>query len=146
MQPPHRRRESRAQPPTVASTNGQALLCILMAFEQCSLRPFPTVVELSTSLGAFVVEKATAAIAERGRFMFAVSGGSVVEVRVRGLVFATDSPPSPVIPHDWHGSRGARRRLLPAPQPSPCLVPLTLCSSSTRHVQPHALHCRGWGC
>ena len=52
-----------------------------MSFEQCTLRPFPTVVELSTSLGAFVVEKATAAIAERGRFVLAVSGGSVVEVR-----------------------------------------------------------------
>ena len=52
-----------------------------MAFERCSVRPFPTVVELATSLGAFVVERANASIASHGRFMLAVSGGSVLEVR-----------------------------------------------------------------
>jgi hypothetical protein len=57
-----------------------------VSFEQCSLRVFPTVLELSKSLGGDVLEKATAAIAERGRFNVAISGGSVVEVCAHACV------------------------------------------------------------
>ena len=52
-----------------------------MSFEQCSLRVFPTVLELAKSLGGYVLEKATAALDARGRFDIAISGGSVTEVR-----------------------------------------------------------------
>jgi hypothetical protein len=52
-------------------------------FQKSSLRAFPTVMELSKSLGGYVLEHARAAIAARGRFMIAVSGGSAIEVRGR---------------------------------------------------------------
>ena len=52
-----------------------------MAFEQCSVRVFPTVLELAASLGGYTLELANAAIDSRGRFNIAISGGSVVEVR-----------------------------------------------------------------
>ena len=68
------------------------------AFEQCSLRAFPTVMEMSKSFGTYVVDRAVAAIASHGRFDVAVSGGSVVEVRPRPLLpFARrDSLQAPV--------------------------------------------------
>ena len=49
-------------------------------YEAASLRSFVTVMELSSSLGEYVAEAAAAAIAARGRFMLAISGGSVTEV------------------------------------------------------------------
>jgi hypothetical protein len=50
-------------------------------YEAALLRSFVTVLELSHSLGEYVSELANAAIAARGEFNLAISGGSALEVR-----------------------------------------------------------------
>lgn len=51
------------------------------AYEAASLRSFVTVMEMAKSLGEYLAEASAAAIAERGKFTIAISGGSVLEVR-----------------------------------------------------------------
>jgi Glucosamine-6-phosphate isomerases/6-phosphogluconolactonase len=67
-------------------------------YEAALLRSFVTVMELSHSLGEYVSELAAAAIAARGEFNVAISGGSALEVGFVGVRDCLRQPGSAAMP------------------------------------------------